>query len=204
VAGHGAAADPGAGDAAHGQPQAHGPPAGDHAQGAEHGASSHEEAESIWSIPARIFNFALLAGGLIYLLRSPLADYLASRKQQIRGGLDAARETSEKATAQLAELDRRLQALPAELEALRRKGVEEIAAEERRIQAKAEAERTRLIEDMRRDVDVRVRVARKALAEHTADLAVGLAADRVRQTITEADQARLIDRYTDQVKDIHG
>ena len=57
---------------------------------------------------------------------------------------------------------------------------------------------------MQRDVDVRVRVARKALAEHAADLAVGLAADRVRQTITDADQARLIDRYAAQVKDIHG
>ena len=57
---------------------------------------------------------------------------------------------------------------------------------------------------MQRDVDVRVRVARKALAEHAADLAVGLAADRIRQTITDDEQARLIDRYTAQVKDIHG
>ena len=57
---------------------------------------------------------------------------------------------------------------------------------------------------MQRDVDVRVRVARKALTEHAADLAVGLAADRVRQTITDADQARLIDRYAAEVKDIHG
>ena len=57
---------------------------------------------------------------------------------------------------------------------------------------------------MRRDVDVRMRVARKQLTEHAADLAVGLAADRARQTITDADQARLIDRYASQVKDIHG
>jgi F0F1-type ATP synthase membrane subunit b/b' len=57
---------------------------------------------------------------------------------------------------------------------------------------------------MKRDVDMRVRVARKQLAEHAADLAVGLAADRVRQTITDAEQTRLIDRYTAQVKDIHG
>ncbi|MEO5823592.1 MAG: hypothetical protein ABIT71_24065 [Vicinamibacteraceae bacterium] len=194
-----------AGDAAHGQPTAHGPPAGEHGtEGAGHGAASHEEAESVWAVPGRIFNFAVLLGGLIYLLRSPLAQHLASRSQQIRGGLESARETSATATAQLAELDRRLQTLPAELEALRKKGVEEIAAEEHRIQAKAEAERTRLVEDMQRDVDVRVRVARKALAEHAADLAVGLAAERVRQTITDDDQARLIDRYTAEVKDIHG
>ena len=203
---HAPAATPAAGDAAHGQPTAHGPPAaGDHgAQGAGHGeAASHEE-ESIWAIPARIFNFAVLIGGLIYVLRSPLAQYLANRSQQIRGGLESARETSAKATSQLAEIDRRLQTLPAELDALRKRGVEEIAAEEQRIQAKAEAERKRLVEEMQRDVDVRVRVARKALAEHAADLAVGLAAERVRQTITDADQARLIDRYASQVKDIHG
>ncbi len=191
--------------AAHGQPPAHGPPADGHgADGAGHEASTHAEAESVWAIPARLFNFAVLVGGLIYLLRSPLAQHLASRRQQIRGGLESARATSATASAQIAELDRRLQALPAELEVLRQKGVAEIAAEEKRIQANAEAERTRLIDDMRRDVDVRVRVARKALAEYAADLAVGLAADRVRQTITEAEQTRLIDRYTTQVKDIHG
>jgi F-type H+-transporting ATPase subunit b len=202
---HASAPAPGPGDAAHGQPPAHGPPAaGAHgAEAAGHGTEAAHP-ESIWTTIARLFNFAVLAGGLIYLLRSPLAQHLASRSQQIRGGLEAAREATATATAQLAELDRRLRTLPAELEALRAKGVEEIAAEERRIQAKAEAERKRLIEEMQRDVDIRVRVARKALAEHAADLAVGLAADRVRQTITDADQARLIDRYAAEVKDIHG
>jgi F0F1-type ATP synthase membrane subunit b/b' len=202
---HAAAPAPGTGDAAHGQPPAHGPPAaGAHgAEGAAHGTEAAHP-ESIWPTIARLFNFAVLVGGLIYFLRSPLAQHLASRSQQIRGGLEAARETSATATAQLAELDRRLQTLPAELEALRAKGVEEIAAEERRIQAKAEAERKRLVEEMQRDVDVRIRVARKQLAADAADLAVGLAADRVRQTITDADQARLIDRYATQVKDIHG
>jgi len=202
---HAPAAAPGSGDAAHGQPTAHGPPAADAhaATGAGHGTEA-AHAETIWPTIARLFNFAVLVGGLVYFLRSPLAQHLASRTQQIRGGLEAARETTATATAQLAEIDRRLQSLPAELEALRARGVEEIAAEERRIQAKAEAERKRLVEEMQRDVDVRIRVARQALTEHAADLAVGLAADRVRQTITDADQARLIDRYATQVKDIHG
>ena len=202
---HAPAAAAGSGDAAHGQPTAHGPPAADAhaATGAGHGTEA-AHAETIWPTIARLFNFAVLVGGLVYFLRSPLAQHLASRTQQIRGGLEAARETTATATAQLAEIDRRLQSLPAELEALRARGVEEIAAEERRIQAKAEAERKRLVEEMQRDVDVRVRVARQALTEHAADLAVGLAADRVRQTITDADQARLIDRYATQVKDIHG
>jgi F-type H+-transporting ATPase subunit b len=202
--GHATAPARGAGDAGHGQAPAHGPPAaGAHGAAAGHGTKDAKP-KSIWSIIGPYVNFAVLVGGLVYLLRSPLAAHLASRSQQIRGGLEAARETTATATAQLAELDRRLQTLPAELEALRARGVAEIAAEERRIQANAETERKRLIEETQRDVDLRVRVARKALAEHAADLAVGLAADRVRQTITDADQARLIDRYAAEVKDIHG
>lgn len=202
-------AAPAAPDAAHGQPPAHGPPAeGTHGAEThgEAGAQGHGEAghESIWVSIARIFNFAVLAGGLFYFLRAPLARHLANRDQQIRSGLLSARETSDHATRQLAEIDRRLEALPAEIEALRARGVAGIAAEEKRIQADAEAERARLLEDMQRDVDIRVRVAKKMLTERAADLAVTLAAQRVKDTITDADQQRLIDRYTDQVKDIHG
>jgi F0F1-type ATP synthase membrane subunit b/b' len=207
---HAAPAAPGGGE--HGAASAHGPPPqGDHAapagaghgaQGGHGGGEAHDE--GFMPVIYRLLNFAILAGGLYYFLHKPLGDYFATRGQQIRGGLVAARETSERATAQLAELDRRLQALPAEIESVRAKGVKEIAAEEARIQAQAEAERKRLIDDVQRDIDVRVRVARKQLAEHAADLAVKLAADRVRSTITDADQARLIDRYTTQVKDIHG
>ena len=207
--GHAAPAAPAGGEAAHGQPPAHGPPA-EGAHGADaHGATAgqnHAEAEheSIWVPIARIFNFAVLAGGLFYFLRAPLARHLANRDQQIRGGLLSARETSDRATAQLADLDRRLEALPAEIDALRARGVAEIAAEEKRIQADAEAERARLLDDMQRDVDLRVRVAKKMLTERAADLVVTLAAQRVKETITDADQQRLVDRYTTQVKDIHG
>jgi F0F1-type ATP synthase membrane subunit b/b' len=216
------AAEPAAGGHAAPQPapstgdpgaaSAHGPPAqGDHTApaGAGHGASSdHGGGEAhgggITDVIYRLINFAILAGGLYYFLHKPVGDYFANRGRQIRGGLMAARETSDRATAQLAELDRRLQALPGEIEAVRAKGVQEIKAEEARIQAHAEAERKRLIDDVQRDIDVRVRVARKRLAEDAADLAVQAAGERIRSTITDADQARLLDRYATQVKDIHG
>jgi F0F1-type ATP synthase membrane subunit b/b' len=207
---HAAPATPGAGE--HAGASAHGPPAQDdhaapagagHGTGSGHGGGEAHD-EGIMPVIYRLLNFAILAGGLYYFLHKPIGEYFATRGQQIRGGLVTARETSERATAQLADLDRRLQALPGEIEAVRAKGVKEIAAEEARIQAHAEAERKRLIDDVQRDIDVRLRVARKQLAEDAADLAVQLAADRVRSTITEADQARLVDRYATQVKDIHG
>jgi F0F1-type ATP synthase membrane subunit b/b' len=68
-----------------------------------------------------------------------------------------------------------------------------------RIEAAAEAERQRLLEQTRREIDMRLRVARRELVEHAADLAVQVASTRIRQTITPDDQARLVDRYTTQL-----
>jgi len=145
-------------------------------------------------------NFAILAGALVYLLRSPLAGYLADRGARIRSDLVNAAEMKQAAAAQIEEIDRKMKALPAELEALRAQGVEEIAAEEARIQAAAAAERDRLLEQARREIDLQVKVAERALVSHAADLAVGVATERIKQTITDEDRQRLVDRYVDQLR----
>src|SRR5690606_34688529 len=66
---------------------------------------------------ARLLNFGILVGALVYFLRSPIANYLASRSTQIRQDLVTASEMRAAATAQLAEIEKKMQALPAELEA---------------------------------------------------------------------------------------
>jgi F-type H+-transporting ATPase subunit b len=121
---------------------------------------------------------------------------------KVRQDLVTAAETREAATRQLAEIQARLAALPGELEALKKRGSEEIAAERVRIQQAAEAERQRLLEHTRREIDMRLRLARRELVEHAADLAVAIASERIRKAITPDDQARLVERYTTQVKEV--
>jgi F-type H+-transporting ATPase subunit b len=104
------------------------------------------------------------------------------------------------AAAQIDEIDRRMKALPAELEALRAQGAQEIAAEEARIQAVAAAERDRLLEQSRREIEMQVKVAERELVNHAADLAVGVATERIKKNITDDDQQRLVDRYVQQLK----
>jgi len=99
----------------------------------------------------------------------------------------------------LAEIDARLKQLPAEIEHLEARGAEDLAAERARIEAAAEAERRRLLEHTRREIDMRVQVARRELVEHAATLAVQVASSRIEQTITADDQARLVDRYAAQL-----
>ena len=173
------------------EPAAHGEAA------AAHGEAAHEE--SIWPFVGKIFNFAVLAGVLVYYLRTPLTNHLASRKTQVRADLDTAERMKTSAAAQIAELDAKLKALPAEIEALKARGRAEIEGEEQRIRELAAAEKTRLLDQATREIEQQVRVAHRELVEHAATLAVSAAETRIKQQITDADRTRLVDRYLEQV-----
>jgi len=158
------------------------------AKAAEHGRGAID-------VVARIVNFAILAGTLFYVLRSPVRTYLRDRSTTIRQDLVTAAQMKEQAAAQLEEIDRKMKALPGELEALRAQGAQEIAAEEARIQAAAAAERDRLLDQARREIDLQVKIAERDLLNHAADLAIGVASERIAKSITDEDQKRLVDRY---------
>ena len=159
-----------------------------------------EEHGSGWlATSAKIFNFAVLVGVLVYFLRSPLATYLSSRITRVREDLVAAATLREEASSRLAGIHAKLQALPSELEALKARGAEEITAERRRIEQAAETERQRLLEHTRREIDMHYRVARRQILEQTATMAVSVASERIKRTITPDDQARLVDRYAAQL-----
>ena len=89
----------------------------------------------------------------------PLTEYLGGRSSQIRKDLVDAAELNRTATAQLADVDRKMQALPGELEALKTRGAEEIVAEEERIASAAAADRARLLTQTRREIEVRLQAA---------------------------------------------
>jgi F-type H+-transporting ATPase subunit b len=171
-----------------------------HASAPAHASEQTEEHGSGW-LPtiAKVFNFAVLVAVLVYFLKSPLATYLASRISRVREDLVAAAATREEATRRLAGIQAKLQSLPSELQALKMRGAEEIAAERQRIEQAAEAERQRLLAHTRREIEMHYRVARRQILEQTATLAVSIASDRIKQTMTPDDQARLVDRYAAQL-----
>jgi F-type H+-transporting ATPase subunit b len=175
-------------------PQRETPPASE-ASGQEEPA--HEQ--TLLQTIAKVANFGILAGVLVYFLRGPITSHLSSRASAIRQDLVTAAEMRQAATEQLAEIDRKLKTLPAELEALKLQGAQDVAAEQARIAQAAAADRERLLEQTRREIETRLRVARRELTAHAAQLAVGVAEARIRQSITTDDQLRLVDRYTAQL-----
>src|SRR5262249_49854537 len=100
------------------------------AQGTEapHGAVAHETAEGeaheerIWPFIGKIFNFAVLAGPIVYFARTPLSNYLPRRRSEVRADLETAQTMKTEAAARIAEIEARMKALPAEIDALRARG----------------------------------------------------------------------------------
>jgi F-type H+-transporting ATPase subunit b len=189
-----AAAQPAAPDS-HAQPNARG------AQTDAHTTDGEAHDDGILPTVAKLFNFAVMVGALVYFLKSPIAAYLQSRSTQIRQDLVTAADMRAAATAQLAEIDRKLQSLPGELEALTARGAEDVSTEKIRMAAAAAVERERLLEQTRREIDMRLRIARRDLVEHAAKLAVGVARERIARSITTDDQLRMLDRYTSQLQE---
>ena len=171
----------------------------EHAAEAEHG-TPHSITDMTLAMGWPVANFIIFVGVLYYFFNQPFRDYLAGRSASIRKDLVEAAELKAAATAQLATIEQKLQALPGELDALRRRGAAEIAAEEQRIAAAATADRDRLLEQTRREIDLQVRLAKKEILEHAADLSMQLATERIKKEITPADQDRLVDRYLQQVQ----
>jgi len=159
-----------------------------------------EHVESPWVLVARLFNFAILAGALVYFLRSPLVGYLEQRGVHVRSELTKAADLRRDASAQLEQIEARLKGLPGEVEALKRRGAEEIAAEGSRIHALAETERRRLLDQATREIETQLRIAERDLKKCAGELAVDVATERVKRTITVRDHARLVDRYVEQVR----
>lgn len=186
-----AASAPAVGASASQQPAHEAQASGEHAGGES----------SVVPMIAKLFNFALLVGVLVYFLRTPIAGYLAARGTQIREDLVAAADLRAKASAQLAEIQRKLQALPAELEALTRRGAEDLRAEQVRIADVVRTERERLLDQTHRELDMRLRIARRQITEHGAQLTIKAAEERIKRSITPADQLRLVDRYTTQLRE---
>ena len=185
--------------------QEHPPTAVPAPAGQEHAPEEAEHDESIGGMILGmgwpVANFIIFVGILYYFLNKPTREYLASRHSAIRKDLVEAAALRAAATEQLAKIEAKLQALPGELTALRARGAEEIKAEDQRIAQQAAADRDRLLEQTRREIDLQVRLAKKEILEHAATLSVQLATERIRKDVTPADQDRLVDRYLSQVKE---
>ena len=162
-------------------------------------AAARAAEEGHGSDPMTLFwqglNLLILIGVIVYFGRGPIRAFMADRRENIEAGIASAQHELATAEQRLAECNRRVDSLGAEIEEIKRG-----------VRAQAENERDRLIADarnaaerIRRDAQLAVeqedRRTREDLRAEAAEMAVRLAADLLKRQVGDADRARLVDEF---------
>lgn len=145
-------------------------------------------------------NFAILAGGLGFLITKNAGPFFQGRTAEIRRGIDEAQKLKADAEARAAEVDARLANLGAEIEAMRVKAGEEAAAERERIREEMRRELSKIQDQGDQEIRSAVKAAQLDLKRHAAGVALEIARQKVRQRITPADQDVLVEGFVAEIR----
>ena len=159
----------------------------------EHGAPEHAASGpaemSIWWKWA---NFAMLAGGIGYMIAKHAPGYFASRNEEIRKGLEEGAELQREANARTAAMEARLKNLESEIAELSTKAKAEMAVEGERIQAETSAAIAKLQANAESEIAAAAKTERARLKTFAADLALRIAEEKLRGQLTSQIDAGLI------------
>ena len=127
-----------------------------------------------------LLNFAILAGGLYFLLYKPVKSFMAKREQHYKEMNDAAESNRAEAAALRKASQEKYDAAVDEIVHMRTKASDEIEAEKQRLLGEARAEARRILETAGKTAEMR---SKKALADSN---------DEIRAIAMEAVQKLLI------------
>jgi F-type H+-transporting ATPase subunit b len=167
----------------------------------EHGAAAHGAEEHKSSGPAEVSiwwkwaNFAILAGGLGYMVAKNAPAYFASRNEEIRKGLEEGAELQREANARTSAMEQRLRNLDAEIAELKTKAKADIAAESERIQAETAIAMAKIQAHAEAEIASAAKNERAQLKTYAADLALKIAEDKLRGQLTSQVDAGLMQGF---------
>lgn len=141
------------------------------------------------------FNFAILAGALLFFLWKPFQQFFESRASGIKKSLEDARAARAHAGHELSKVREKLGQLEQEVAALKKAAAVEAEAERHRILTEAHAEAEQLIAAAQEEVERLMKRGRKELREYAAALAVQMAEQKIRAQIRPEDQGMLFKQF---------
>ncbi|MDT7540743.1 MAG: F-type H+-transporting ATPase subunit b [Acidobacteriota bacterium] len=154
-----------------------------------------------WNHPGweawKFFNLFIFVGLLIYILRRPLSESLATRREAVRRELIRAREERVAAETKLKEVEATLAHLNIEVETIRAQAQKEAAEEGERIVRATEEEMRKLREQAQREIESAGKAARQELRRYVAEQSTRLAEELIRRDIRAEDDARLMSEYVE-------
>ncbi len=172
--------------------------------GGEGGAAGHEAAaghgggettERLLDLLYRFINFIIFFGVLFFLLRKPLKQALADRRDSIKKELQELETKKEEANREFQALEKRISNIKEEREAILAEYKDEAEKEKQKIIENAHKTASRIIDQSQITIQQEMQKANQALRQEMSDMAVRMAEDLLKKNITENDQKVLIGEY---------
>jgi F-type H+-transporting ATPase subunit b len=153
--------------------------------------AAHEKRELIY----KIINFAILVGALGFVLRKPMAEFLSGRSESIRKALEEGRAALKESQAKLDAVEEKLKHLEEEIAAFRTSAEKEMQAERQRMTEETAREAEKILETARVRIETATRGAKLQLQAFTAQQALQLAEQMIRERLDEPSRQRLVSQF---------
>jgi len=163
--------------------------------GGEHGAEEHGVLDTIF----HWVNFLLIGAAIWYLGKKYAVPMFAERSRAIREDMQNSARVMAEASHRLTGIEAKLNRLDQEIQELRETARKDVAAEQARMEEMAAAEAGKIAHAAEQEIATATKAARRELQRYSAELAVGLAEKRIRETISATAEKRLLQAF---VKDL--
>ena len=140
-------------------------------------------------------NFAILVGGLGYLIAKNAGPFFDARTKKIREDMAQAEEMWKDAEARAAEVDRKVAGLESDIAKFRADSQQEAQNETERMKSQTAAEMARIRQQSEQEIAAAGKAARLELKRYSATLAVHLAEKKVQDRITPDAQDSLVREF---------
>jgi F-type H+-transporting ATPase subunit b len=160
----------------------------------EEGFADKYELELKWA------NFLLLAGLIGYFVGKNAGPFFASRSAAIRKDMEDSLRQREDAEARAKAVELRLANLETEIAALRADTQAQESTEDQRAATRTAAEVAKIEAHAQQEIASAGKAARMDLQRYTAELAVGLAEQKVRARMTPATEDALVQGFVRNLK----
>jgi len=147
----------------------------------------------------RVMNFAVLAIGLIILLRKPASNALNDRIKGIKEQIDDLEAKKTAAEKNLAQYNERLVLLDKEADKIVAEYIKQGNEAKKRILDAASDAALKLEEQARRNIEHEFKQARSKLQEEVVEKAFVMAEEIIKRNITGKDQEKLVSEYLEKV-----
>jgi F-type H+-transporting ATPase subunit b len=145
-------------------------------------------------------NLAILIAVLVFAARKPVGGFFADRREQIQSDIESAAELLGSAEKRVMDWQGKLSELQSELDEIREISRRRGEEEREHIIAAAHDTADRIKSEAVAMVDQELRRARSELQDEAANLAVDLAAEILREQVSEGDRERLADEFITRVE----